>query len=251
MKISDQGLAIVKAFEGCLKPVPGRAGHYKPYVCPGGVLTIGWGHTNHHPPRFDRGTVWSAQECDEALRGDMATFEAHVRRRAPEVTIQNRFDALVSWSYNTGGPASSAVWTYARAGDVAGTVERLARWNKGGGKVLAGLVRRRKSEGELFAGRIDQALRTAGAIRFATGQPMPQRSDRPRPPAREVARQVQREAGGAAAGTAIGTGSTQIPQQDGGMGVGAWVGVAIGALIVAVAVFAAVRRGRAFIADWA
>ena len=178
MKISDNGLAVVKAFEGCLKPVPGMAGHFRQYICPAGVPTIGWGHTNHHPPRFDAGTVWSQAKCDEVLRGDMGRFERHVEKHAPEVTIQHRFDALVSWSYNTGGPPSSAVWTYARRGDVAATRARLARWNKGGGRVLAGLVRRRESEADLFEGKIDEALRTAGAIRLLTRKPMPQRADR-------------------------------------------------------------------------
>jgi lysozyme len=251
MKISDNGLAVVKAFEGCLKPVPGMAGHYRPYTCPAGVKTIGWGHTNHHLPHFDDGTIWSAQKCDEVLRGDMGVFERHVARHAPEVTIQHRFDALVSWSYNTGGPPSSAVWTYARRGDVAATRARLARWNKGGGKVLAGLVRRRESEADLFDGKIEEALRTAGAIRLVTRKPMPQRADTPKPPAKDVAKAVRREAGGAATGTAIGTGSTQIPQQDGALGAGAWIGIALGATIVALALVAAVKRGRAFIADWA
>ena len=52
MKISDNGLAIVKAFEGCLKPVPGMPGHFRPYHCPANVLTIGYGHTG---PKANRG----------------------------------------------------------------------------------------------------------------------------------------------------------------------------------------------------
>lgn len=162
-RISPTGLAIVKAFEGCLAPVPGRPGYFKPYVDPVGVLTIGYGHTNHHEPKFTTNTVWSQQQCDEALAGDMATFEAHVARLAKVALTQYEFDALVSWSYNTGGPATATLWRKLNAGDKASVPRELAKWNRGGGKVLNGLVRRRKSEGELFAGNVAAALKTAGA----------------------------------------------------------------------------------------
>lgn len=162
MRMSPTGLAIVKAFEGCLAPVKGRPGYFKPYVDPVGVLTIGYGHTNHHEPKFNSSTVWSQQQCDEALAGDMATFEAHVTRLAKVPLTQYEFDALVSWSYNTGGPSTATLWKKLNAGDKASVPRELARWNKGGGKVLNGLTRRRKSEGELFAGNVAAALKTAG-----------------------------------------------------------------------------------------
>lgn len=163
MRMSPTGLAIVKAFEGCLAPVPGRPGYFKPYVDPVGVLTIGYGHTNHHEPKFTTNTVWSQRQCDEALAGDMATFEAHVARQAKVALTQYEFDALVSWSYNTGGPATATLWRKLNAGDKASVPRELAKWNRGGGRVLNGLTRRRKSEGELFAGNVAAALKTAGA----------------------------------------------------------------------------------------
>lgn len=167
MRISDAGLALVMAFEGCLKPVPGKPGFFKPYVCPAGVLTIGWGHTNHHPPAFGPTDVWSQETCDEVLRGDMVRFERHVAAHAKVPLAQHEFDALVSWAYNTGGPASAGLWRALNAGRKRDVPAELAKWNKGGGKVLAGLVRRRKAEGLLFAGRIDEALQVAGARRPA------------------------------------------------------------------------------------
>jgi lysozyme len=163
MKISDNGLALVMAFEGCLKPVPGRRGFFRPYTCPAGVLTIGWGHTNHHPPAFGPADVWSQDQCDQVLRGDLAGFERHVETLAKVPLAQDEFDALVSWAYNTGGPASAGVWRALNAGRKRDVPAELAKWNKGGGKVLAGLVRRRKAEGLLFAGRVEEALQVAGA----------------------------------------------------------------------------------------
>jgi lysozyme len=162
MKISENGLALVMAFEGCLKAVPGKPGFFKPYVCPAGVLTIGWGHTNHHEPKFTSSTVWSQAKCDEVLRGDMAGFERHVLKLAKVSMEQHEFDALVSWAYNTGGPASASLWRSLNAGRKGEIPAKLAQWNKGGGKVLAGLVRRRKAEGMLFEGKIAEALKVAG-----------------------------------------------------------------------------------------
>jgi lysozyme len=163
MRISPTGLAIVKAFESCLAPIPGRPGFFKPYIDPVGVPTIGWGHTNHHEPKFTSSSVWSQQQCDDALAGVMATFEAHVSKLAKVALTQYEFDALVSWSYNTGGPETATLWRKLNAGDKGAVPSELAKWNRGGGKVLNGLTRRRKSEGELFAGNVAAALKTAGA----------------------------------------------------------------------------------------
>jgi lysozyme len=165
VRISDDGLALVMAFEGCLKPVPGRPGFFKPYLCPAGVLTIGWGHTNHHDPKFTRDAVWSRQQCDDALRGDLVGFEKHVLKHVKVSLAQHEFDALVSWAYNTGGPASAGVWRALNGARRRDITAELAKWTKGGGKVLGGLVRRRKAEGLLFDGKIDQALKVAGAPR--------------------------------------------------------------------------------------
>lgn len=167
MKISPIGIEVVKAFEGCHRAVPGKPGYFKAYVDPVGVLTIGWGHTNHHEPKFNANTIWSQAECDRVKMKDMEVFERHVEKHAKVPLAQHEFDALVSWSFNTGGPPSATVWRRLNAGNKAGVPGALAAWNKGtvnGQKVvLAGLVRRRKAEGQLFAGDIKAALATAGA----------------------------------------------------------------------------------------
>lgn len=159
MKISENGLAIVKAFESCLRPAGN--GKFKAYVDPVGVLTIGYGHTNHHEPKFTASTVWTQLQCDVALAGDMATFEEYVSRLVKVDLEQHEFDALVSWAFNTGGPKTATLWKRLNAGDKASIPNELAKWNKGGGRELPGLTRRRKAEGELFAGKIDAAFKTA------------------------------------------------------------------------------------------
>ena len=100
-------------------------------------------------------------ECDAALAGDMGTFERWVSRLAKVPLAQHEFDALVSWSFNTGGPESATLWKKLNAGNKAAVPAELAKWNRGGGKVLAGLVRRRKAEGLLFAGDVKGALAVA------------------------------------------------------------------------------------------
>jgi lysozyme len=161
MKMGPTGLELVRAFENCMKAIPGRPGFFKPYVDAVGVLTLGWGHTNHHLPRFDRNTVWSQADCDSALAGDMGTFERHVERLARVELSQCEFDALVSWSFNTGGPETATLWKRLNAGNKAAVPAELAKWNRGGGRVLAGLTRRRKAEGLMFAGRVKEALAVA------------------------------------------------------------------------------------------
>lgn len=180
MRISPTGLAIVKAYEGCHKHIGG--GRYKAYVDPVGVLTIGYGHTNHHPPKFDKNTVWDKAQCDEVLASDMERFERHVESLAKVPLAQHEFDALVSWSFNTGGQATATLWRLLNSGDKAAAAREFGKWNKGTIKknvngvvtkvrvVLPGLVRRRRSEEFLFLGNIEGALFVAGV---KTVEPVP------------------------------------------------------------------------------
>lgn len=161
MRTSQNGFALVKAFESCMAAVRTRPGFFKPYKDAVGVLTIGWGHTNHHLPRFDGNTIWSQQQCDDALARDMQVFERWVRDHAMVALMQHEFDALASWSFNTGGPASATLWKKLNAGNKTAVPAELAKWNRGGGKVLAGLTRRRKAEGLMFAGNVSEALKVA------------------------------------------------------------------------------------------
>lgn len=161
LRMSKPGLDLVKAFESCLQPIKGKPGYFRSYLDPVGVRTIGYGHTNHHLPRFDGNSIWSQSDCDAALARDMAVFEKWVSDHAKVSLAQHEFDALVSWAFNTGGPATATLWKKLNAGNKAAVPAELAKWNRAGGKVLAGLVRRRKAEGLMFAGQIDAALKLA------------------------------------------------------------------------------------------
>jgi lysozyme len=148
-KLSATGASLVKSFEQCHK----RDGNvFKPYVCPGGVLTIGWGHTNHHGRPFDTSARWAQQECDAAFDEDMEWFSQQVSDMVRVPLKQHQFDALVSFAYNvgTGNLRSSTLLRKLNQGDYEGAALEFHRWNRSKGKVLTGLVRRRAAEALLF-----------------------------------------------------------------------------------------------------
>lgn len=154
MKLSAEGLNLIKAFESCLKAT---AGGFRGYYCPANKLTIGWGHTNDHGRQFNAGSVWTQAECDAELASDMAHFEAVVDRLVKVPLEQFQYDALASFSYNCGegALAGSTLLKKVNAGNFVGAAAEFLKWNRGGGKVLAGLVRRRASESLLFQGITD------------------------------------------------------------------------------------------------
>lgn len=129
MVISENGKRLIKSFEGC---------RLQAYYCPGGVLTIGWGHTGDVYP----GQTITQQEADRLFDTDIVRYEIPVR--AYNVDNQNKYDALVSFCYNCGPGALQDVMT---SGDITGT---MGLYVKGGGVTLPGLVRRRKEEIELY-----------------------------------------------------------------------------------------------------
>ena len=88
----------------------------------------------------------------------MEIFERHVQQLCNVSLEQHEFDALVSWSFNTGGPVSATLWKKLNAGNKVAVPNELAKWSKAGGRVLAGLTRRRKAEGLMFAGDVKGAL---------------------------------------------------------------------------------------------
>lgn len=140
-RISDACLQLVKHFEGC---------HLKSYRCPANVLTIGYGHTG--PDVKEEMSITQGQ-ADELLKLDMERFENAVRSCVKVPIDQGQFDALVSFAFNCGAQAlkASTLLKKLNAVDVIGAAQEFHRWNKGGGKVLKGLVRRRAAEAHLFA----------------------------------------------------------------------------------------------------
>ena len=137
-RINDAGRNIIKRSEGC---------RLTAYKCPAGVWTIGFGHTATAKPGM---TITQAQ-ADELLASDLARFEDGVAKIC-KVATDNQFAAMVSLAFNIGLEAfrTSTLCRKHNEGDYAGARAEFARWNRGGGKVLPGLVTRRADEAELY-----------------------------------------------------------------------------------------------------
>lgn len=139
MKISQDGLNLIKEFEGFSADA---------YLCPAGVWTIGYGHIGN----VEEGQTVTEEEAEELLRHDVAFAEDAVTDYVEGDLTQGQFDALVCFVYNIGAGAfrTSTLLYLLNQGNSEGAAEQFLRWNKAGGKVLAGLTRRRKAERELF-----------------------------------------------------------------------------------------------------
>jgi lysozyme len=177
MHLSPAGANLIKHFEGCLKP---HGDKFRAYRCPANVLTIGWGTTNEGHNKFDSDTIWTREQCDKAFLVDMIAFENEVKRLVKVQLLQYQFDALTSFTYNcgSGNLAKSTLLKKVNAKDFDGAAAEFKKWDKGGGRVLAGLVRRRACEALLFRGVPD--LNYDGKpdkVIAAPHEPMPQQVD--------------------------------------------------------------------------
>lgn len=139
MKTSDKGINLIKAHEGLVLTA---------YKCPADIWTIGYGHTKDVKP----GQTITALQADEFLKQDLQMFEKAVNAHNLNIN-QNQFDALVSFTYNV-GPGNLQKSTLLKkvklnVSDPTIAIE-FAKWNKGGGRILPGLVKRRESESKLY-----------------------------------------------------------------------------------------------------
>tara|TARA_R110000803_G_scaffold149167_1_gene214626 strand:+ start:2254 stop:2697 length:444 start_codon:yes stop_codon:yes gene_type:complete len=142
MNISQEGLGLIKKFEGC---------ELNSYKCAAGVWTIGYGSTHG----IEEGMSISKSRAEELLLEDISEFEDHVMNNVKVPLNQNQFDAMVSWTFNLGGGnlKSSTLLKVLNGGDYEDVPNQIKRWNKANGKVLEGLIRRREAEALLFAGK--------------------------------------------------------------------------------------------------
>lgn len=145
MKISDKGIALIKSFEGCkltAYPDPGTGGD---------PWTIGYGHTG---PEVVPGLVIDQVDADAYLKNDVQNFEDCVESALFIEVTQDQFDALVCFAYNVGCKAlsGSTLIKLMNNGDADAAAAQFAKWNKAGGRVMAGLTRRREAERDLFKG---------------------------------------------------------------------------------------------------
>ena len=141
---------MIKEFEGC---------RLTAYRCSAGVWTIGYGHTGTVDGKaVASGMTITAAKATDLLKKDLAKFEAAVNAYVTAPITQNMFDALVSFAYNCGAGAlkGSTLLKKLNAKDYNGAAAEFPKWNKAGGKVLKGLVRRRERERQLFLLNADE-----------------------------------------------------------------------------------------------
>ncbi|WP_182074468.1 MULTISPECIES: lysozyme [unclassified Serratia (in: enterobacteria)] len=144
MKISDDGMALIKRFEGL------RLQAYQDSV---GVWTIGYGWTQPVAGRkVGAGMAINAATAERLLVCGVAQFEQGVERLVAVTVTQEQFDALVSFAYNLGLRAleNSTLLRRLNAGDRQGAADQFGRWVNAGGVRLDGLVARRAAERALF-----------------------------------------------------------------------------------------------------
>jgi lysozyme len=153
MRTGAAGIALMKEFEGYARVLPG--GRVQAYQCPAKVWTIGFGSTGVDPfngGQIRQGTIWTDAQALERFRQHLAEFEREVNRAVTAPTTQNQFDAMVSLVYNIGAGAfrGSTLLRLHNGRNYAAAEREFARWNRAGGKVLAGLTRRRAAEAALY-----------------------------------------------------------------------------------------------------
>jgi len=142
MKTSHKGISLIQEFEGC---------QLKAYKCPAGIWTIGYGNTFYENNQaVKQGDIITKDRAISLMANLLPKFEFVVAKKINIVLNQNQFDALVSYVWNTGG--SNTLYSLINKKAPA---EQIRTWFEtkyisGDGQVLAGLVRRRKAEVNLY-----------------------------------------------------------------------------------------------------
>ena len=140
MKLGEQGKSLIQSFEKC------EFTAYKP--TPSDVWTLGYGHTR----AVAEGDTCTQEQADAWFLEDVAWAEDCVNRAVTQLINQQEFDALVSLCFNIGCRAfsGSTLVRNLNALDFDSASDQFLVWDKQAGKVLAGLLNRRKAEQELF-----------------------------------------------------------------------------------------------------
>jgi lysozyme len=157
MKVSAAAIQMIKHHEGVKT---------RPYQCPALIWSVGVGHVidpSHIavkyeerrnlpiPDGWDRSLAMD--EVDAILAQDLAKFERGVARLCPAALgNQGIFDALVSFSFNVGlgNLQRSGLRMKTNRGDFDEAADEFLKWTKAAGKVLPGLVKRRKDERAMY-----------------------------------------------------------------------------------------------------
>ena len=165
MKLGEAGAKLMHQYEGYRN---------KPYLCPAHIWTIGYGHVlyqeqiklpvvrkegytgllrSEYPLKPEDNRVWSKEEINKLFADDVGPTERGVLRLAPALSgRQGAFDACVSFAFNAGVGAfqRSSIRMKLNRGDWEGAADALLLYCMAGGKILAGLKKRRDAEKALF-----------------------------------------------------------------------------------------------------
>lgn len=144
MKTSQKGIDFIKSFE-TLQLKAYKAVDTELYY------TVGYGH---YGPDVNCSTELTKAEADKLFEADLSVYEMAVSRQTYDLSLsQNQFDALVSFTFNVGVQAfkNSTLLKKIRAKASEGEIRKeFSRWNKSGGKILDGLIRRRQEEADMY-----------------------------------------------------------------------------------------------------
>jgi len=131
--------ALIRRFEGL---------YLKPYLCPAGVLTIGYGTTG---PAVTPDAVWTVEQAEAAMQKEANVCYTAAKKLAKDATY-SQWAALADFGYNLGVTrlAGSTLLKKINAGDRQAAKLEIEKWVWGGGRVLPGLIARRQAESELL-----------------------------------------------------------------------------------------------------
>jgi lysozyme len=176
MALPKETLDLIKHFEGYLRPLNDGSDRVRPYLCPAKVWTVGFGSTFYEDRRKVKGD-------DPAITRERATrllaFEIErICEPAVDKLVKRKVHplsrgALVSFAFNcgTGALARSGLLRAVNEGRWHDIEREFAKWRMGGGRVLPGLVRRRKAESDMFLKGV--RLLSAGDTGVEPSRPTP------------------------------------------------------------------------------
>ena len=144
-QVNKQGIDLIKEFEGF---------RTNAYLCPAKVWTIGYGNTFYGDGRkVKQGDRITEPEAERLLKITVESFADQVAKLITVPVTSNQFAAIVSLTYNIGIGAfarSTLLSMLNNRKDKKEVAIQFLRWDKAGGKTLAGLTRRREREMRLF-----------------------------------------------------------------------------------------------------
>jgi lysozyme len=146
MKLTDNGIRLIQEFEGL---------RLTSYLCSAGVPTIGYGATYYHDgTKVKLGQTITKEQATQLLKDHLKEFEGSVTGLLNTTKVNaNQFDALVSFCFNLGAGnlAKSQLLRFVKTNPNDPKIAaEFAKWNRAGGVVVTGLVRRRKKEAQLY-----------------------------------------------------------------------------------------------------